>query len=123
MNRTHILDTKDLVGQTVELYGWVHVRRDHGKIIFIDLRDRSGTVQMVFTPALGEHYTLAQSLRSEFVIHVTGTVVTRPEKMVNPDIPTGRVEVQPTALEILSEAITPPFPLDTDGKEIDEEAR
>src|SRR3989344_407715 len=107
MQRTHVLETKDKVGQQVELFGWVNTRRDHGKIIFIDLRDRSGTVQMVFA---GPLFETANKLRPEWVVHVTGTVVARPEKMINPDIPTGGVEVQPTALEILSEAATPPFP-------------
>lgn len=117
MQRTPIIETKNKVGQNVELFGWVSTRRDHGKLIFIDLRDRSGTVQIVFSNEL------AQKLRSEWVIHVTGTVVARPEKMVNPDSPTGTVEIQPTALKILAEAQTPPFPLDTDGYEIDEGLR
>ena len=118
MDRTHILETKDLIGQTVELFGWVNTRRDHGKLIFIDLRDRSGTIQVVFS---GNEQ--AQKLRPEWVVKITGTVAKRPEKMVNADSPTGTVEIQPTNLEILSEAITSPFPLDTDGKEIDEELR
>ena len=118
MPRTHVLDTRDKVGETVELFGWVHTRRDHGKLIFIDLRDRSGIVQVVFN-----NDEKAQALRSEWVIHLTGTVSARPEKMVNADIPTGKVEIQPTALEILAEAKTSPFPIDTDGYEIDEAQR
>jgi len=118
MPRTHILDTKDKVGESVELFGWVHTRRDHGKLIFIDLRDRSGIVQVVFNNS-----EEAQKLRSEWVVKITGTVVKRPDKMINADSPTGTVEIQPTALEILSEAKTPPFPIDTDGYEIDEEMR
>ncbi len=123
MQRTNILDTKDMVGQSVDLFGWVHVRRDHGKIVFIDLRDRSGVVQMVFVPQHGAMYDVAQTLRTEWVIHVTGMVAARPEKMINKESPTGLIEIQPTALEVLSQAVTPPFPLDTDGKEIDEEIR
>ncbi|MEK7615787.1 MAG: aspartate--tRNA ligase [Patescibacteria group bacterium] len=118
MQRTHIIETKDKVGQNVELFGWVNTRRDHGKLIFIDLRDRSGVVQVVFN-----NDEQAQKLRSEWVVHITGLVKARPEKMINPDTPTGRVEIQPEALEILSEAATPPFPLETDGMEISEENR
>lgn len=121
--RTYIADTKDLVGKEVDLYGWVSVRRDHGKIVFIDLRDRSGIIQVVFTPSQKEIYDQAQKLRSEWVIKITGTVKARPEKMVNADIETGKVELEPTVLEILNEAQTSPFPLDTDGYEIGEETR
>ena len=122
MNRTHIIDTKDKVSQTVELFGWVHTRRDHGKLVFIDLRDRSGVVQMVFSPAQKD-YELATQLRGEWVIKVTGIVAARPEKMINTEIPTGHVEIQPESLEILSRAETPPLPIDGDGYEIDEEVR
>ena len=122
MKRTYISDTKDLVGKEVELYGWVATRRDHGKLIFIDLRDRTGIVQVVFTPSNND-YDKASELRSEWVVKITGTIKTRPEKMVNPDIETGKVELEPTALEILNKAQTPPFPLDTDGYEIGEETR
>lgn len=123
MQRTNIIDTTGKVGESVELFGWVNIRRDHGKIVFIDLRDRSGIIQMVFVPSHGEMYDKAQKLRTEWVIHVTGTVAKRPEKMINPESPTGMIEIQPTALEILSEAATPPFPLDTDGYDIDEDQR
>src|SRR3989338_7585955 len=123
MQRTHILETKDLVGKEVNLAGWVHVRRDHGKIIFIDLRDRSGIVQMVFVPSQKEIYETATQLRSEWIISVRGIVKQRPEKMINPEIETGKIEIEPVELEVLSKAETMPFPLDTDGREIDEEAR
>ena len=118
--RTHILDTKDKVGQQVEIFGWVHTRRDHGKLIFVDLRDRSGIIQVVFAGAL---YEQANQLRSEFVVKITGTIAARPEKMINPEIPTGKVELQPETLEVLSRAETPPMPLDGDGYDIDEEVR
>src|SRR3989338_6985993 len=101
MPRTHILDTKDKVGESVELYGWVDTRRDHGKLIFIDLRDRSGIIQVVF--ASEDLHEQANKLRSEWVVHVKGIVKARPEKMINADSPTGTVEIQPEALEILSE--------------------
>ncbi len=123
MKETSILDTKDLVGQTVTLYGWVANRRDHGKLVFVDLRDRTGVIQVVFGPFTPETYELAQKLRNEWVVKITGLVKERPEKMVNADIPTGRVEFEPKELEVLQESETPPLPLDTDGYEIGEETR
>ena len=123
MPRTNISDTKDLVGKEVELYGWIATRRDHGKLVFVDLRDRTGIIQVVFTPGNKEVYEQAQKLRSEWAVKLTGKVNARPEKMVNPDIETGKVELEPIALEIVNEAQTPPFPLDTDGYEIGEEQR
>jgi len=122
MKEISILETKDLVGQEIDLYGWVANRRDHGKIIFIDLRDRTGVIQVVFTPSQKD-YEQATQLRSEWVVRIHGSVKARPEKMVNPEIPTGSVEFEPSDLEILNEALTPPFPLDTDGYEVGEEAR
>lgn len=121
--RTKIIETKNKVGEEVELSGWVHGRRDHGKIIFIDLRDRSGVVQVVFTPGDAELYKTAETLRSEWVVRLTGKVAKRPDKMINKEIPTGEIEIQPTKLEVLAEAATPPFALDTDGREIGEEIR
>ncbi len=123
MIRNNVIETKDLAGKEVSLAGWVHARRDHGKIIFIDLRDRSGIVQVVFTPGNKEIYEMASQLRSEWVIRIEGKVNARPEKMINPDIVTGKVEIEPTALEILNPAEPLPFPIDTPGDEIDEEVR
>src|SRR3989338_2453156 len=134
MKRTYIAETKDLVGKEVDLFGWVNVRRDQGKIIFIDLRDRSGVVQMVFvkSPEIEVKsksaerfnlYDLAEKLRPEWVIRVKGLVKARPEKMINPEIETGKIEIEPIELEILNQAETAPFPLDTDGHDIDEELR
>lgn len=134
MARTYVVETKDLVGKEVNLFGWVNVRRDHGKIIFIDLRDRSGIVQMVFVPGKSSEvrprgdlrsdlYEAASQLRPEWVIRVKGTVKERPEKMVNPEIETGKIEIEPTELEILNESLPLPFPIDTDGHDIDEEIR
>ena len=121
--RTMIADTKNLVGKEAELFGWVATRRDHGKIIFIDLRDRSGIVQVVFTPSDKELYATAEKLRSEWVVHISGEVASRPEKMINPELETGLVEIKPVKLEVLNEAQTPPFAVDTDGYEIGEESR
>ena len=123
MERTYISETKNLTGKEVYLYGWVNVRRDHGKIIFIDLRDRSGVVQMVFVPSNKELYETASQLRSEWVIRVRGKVKERPEKMVNLEIETGKIELEPLELEILNKAEAMPFPIDTDGRDIDEEVR
>lgn len=123
MKEISILQTKDLVGQTVELFGWVSNRRDHGKLIFIDLRDRTGVIQVVFGPFTPNCYETAQKLRGEWVVRMKGLVKERPEKMRNADIPTGSVEFEPTELEVLNEALTPPFPLETDGYEIGEDNR
>lgn len=121
--RTNIAETKNMTGETVEIFGWVHVRRDHGKIIFIDLRDRSGLVQIVFTPKQEELYKLAETFRSEWVLHVSGKVAKRPDAMVNKEIETGEIEIQPDSIEVISEAKTPPFDLDSDGRDIGEEHR
>jgi len=115
----------------VVLKGWVHARRDHGKLIFIDLRDSTGLVQVVFFPhppagGKGEAdpvYELAGTLRSEWVVEVRGTVSARPEGMVNPDMVSGTIEVQASGLSVLAESETPPFPIDSDGKEIGEDIR
>ncbi len=119
-----IKDITEKVDQTVLLAGWVANRRDHGKLIFIDLRDRSGVCQVVFGPWSGEEmYQQAQKLRNEWVIQIEGLIKKRPDNMINTDIATGTVEVEPKNLTILSEAQTPPFPLDGDGYDIDEDLR
>lgn len=118
--------TKDIVnhvGKEVELKGWVATRRDHGKLIFIDLRDRSGIAQLVFLPNNKAVHAEASKLRPEWVICVKGTVAERPEAMRNKEIPTGNVEIQVNELEVLNQSETPPFPIETDGREIGEEVR
>jgi len=100
--------------------GWVHSRRDHGKLIFIDLRDRSGILQIVFPPELSAS---AGELRSEWVISIEGTINKRPEGMINKNIPFGTIELKAEKLEILNKAETPPFAVDTDGYELNEERR
>lgn len=122
MNRILINDSTNKIGQKVKFCGWVHNRRDHGKIIFIDLRDRTGLMQLVFAPGQ-ESYELANSLRSEWVISVEGAVKERPEKMVNSNIDTGKVEMEVEKLEVLNESKTPPFDLQGDGRNINEEKR
>ncbi|MEK9166288.1 MAG: aspartate--tRNA ligase [Patescibacteria group bacterium] len=111
------------VGQEVELYGWIDVRRDHGKLIFFDLRDRSGKMQLVVTPKDAVLHELAEKLRPEWVVKISGTVAERPAEMKNPKEPAGNVEVKVSAIEIISEAKTPPIPLDSDGRGIEEEMR
>ena len=110
-------------GKMIELSGWVSARRDHGKIIFIDLRDRSGVMQLVFIPKEKEVYEKASLLRSEWVIRARGSINLRPANMVNPNLPTGKYEMPVSKLEILSEAATPAIAIDTDGYEIGEESR
>jgi aspartyl-tRNA synthetase len=118
--RTLVKDTVSKVGEEVGVIGWVNVRRDHGKLIFIDLRDYTGLLQVVFSKDL---YEEANKLRNEWIIKVTGKINARPEKLVNPNIETGKVELQATGLEVISEAVTPPISVDTDGMDIGEESR
>jgi aspartyl-tRNA synthetase len=107
----------------VDLYGWVARRRDHGGLIFIDLRDRWGVVQVVFDPEESpEAHAAAQGLRSEFVVHVRGCVRRRPAGMENPKLATGEVEVRAQGLEVLTSSRTPPFPID-EGPEPEETVR
>ncbi len=103
------------IDQEVELCGWVHRRRDHGGVIFIDLRDREGVAQIVFDPDRAEPFAIADSVRNEFVIRITGKVRNRPEGTVNPDMPTGEVEILGHTIEILNKAKTPPFQLDDEN--------
>ena len=112
MQRTEIVKAVNQVEKKIKVVGWVHTRRDHGKIIFIDLRDRSGILQVVFEPKFEQAHKLANSLRSEFVVSIEGTIHSRPEKMVNDKIATGTVEMTGESLEILNEASTPPFEID-----------
>jgi aspartyl-tRNA synthetase len=101
------------VGETVRLAGWVHRRRDHGGLVFIDLRDRSGLVQLVFHPETApDAHALAQRLRSEHVLTVSGEVVRREEGNVNPRLRTGEIEVAVAEAQVLAESQTPPFPID-----------
>ncbi|MBI3305017.1 aspartate--tRNA ligase [Candidatus Parcubacteria bacterium] len=123
MARLWTSETPKHVGKTVELVGWVANRRDHGKLIFLDFRDRSGVVQAVVSPENAEVHAAADKLRSEWVIALEGEVRARPEKMVNPAISTGSIEVAATAIRVLSESSTPPFPLDTVGYDIGEDNR
>ena len=100
------------VGEEVTLSGWVDRRRDHGGVIFIDLRDREGIAQVVFDPDAGEFFYLADTLRSEYVVKVTGKVRKRSDETINPSMKTGEIEVYGIFLEIYNTALTPPFQLD-----------
>ena len=127
--RTSISEVKNSEGKELEFSGWVHARRDHGKIIFIDLRDRSGLGQVVFssgggsafggTPSLDE----AKDLRLEYAVKITGLVKARPANMVSADQPNGAFELEAKTLEILNASLATPISVDTGGMEIDEEVR
>jgi aspartyl-tRNA synthetase len=103
------------LGQTITVMGWVHRRRDHGGVIFVDLRDREGLVQIVCDPDRAQTFATAEKLRGEFVIGVTGVVRPRPEGTVNPNLVSGEIEVLAHEIEILNAALTPPFQLDDEN--------
>ncbi|HEY0721153.1 MAG TPA: aspartate--tRNA ligase [Gammaproteobacteria bacterium] len=111
------------IDQEIELAGWVHRRRDHGGVIFIDLRDREGLVQVVFDPDRQEAFQNAESVRSEYVLKVRGKVRRRPAGTENADLPTGMVEVLGLELTILNRSDTPPFMIDSRDEEVSEELR
>lgn len=121
--RTLISETPKHIGEEVTLRGWIDVRRDHGKLVFLDLRDASGKVQMVALPHHPEAHAIAQSLRSEWVVEVNGKVNPRPEKLVNPDQANGAIEIEILGVSVLNESGTPPFDLGTDGRDVGEETR
>lgn len=100
------------IDETVTLCGWVDRRRDHGGVIFLDLRDREGIVQVVFDPDTEEHFATADRVRSEYVLKVTGRVRARSDATVNPSMDTGEIEVLGKEIEVLNTAATPPFQLD-----------
>ncbi len=129
MQRTYIKDLKNFIGKEISISGWVDVRRDHGKLIFIDFRDMTGKVQAVSLPSNKESHEVANKVRSEWVVTATGIVNKRPEKMVSKNKetgelePNGDIEIELKKLEVLNEAQTPPFDVRGDGREISEEAR
>ena len=110
--RTHFCGevTERLDGESVAVCGWLHRRRDHGGVIFIDLRDRSGLLQIVIDPDTPEAFALADRARNEYVLRVAGRVRFRPEGTENPELATGRVEVLARTIEVLNESRTPPVP-------------
>ncbi len=116
--RTHEVTAK--AGESVTVYGWIHSRRDHGKITFFDLRDRWGLLQVVATEAATAEL---KEIRPEWVVAVTGTVAKRPERLINPTIVSGTVELQADTINVISRSETPPFPIDQDTSPVDEERR
>ncbi len=113
---------KTQVGEEVTLVGWVHRRRDHGGVIFLDVRDREGIVQVVFDPDREESFAIADSVRNEYVIEIKGLVRDRPEGTVNTDMATGQIEILGKQLLLLNKSETPPFQLD-DHQQVSEEVR
>ena len=114
MNRTHKCDqiNSDLIGQEISVTGWIHRRRDHGGVIFFDLRDENGMVQVVYNPESKETFSLAESCRNEFVIFSKGTVRERPEGTINENLETGQIEIVASDLKILNSSLPMPFQLD-----------
>src|SRR3989338_1628036 len=121
--RTYIKDLKDKIGKEIVVAGWVDVRRDQGKMVFFDMRDMSGKVQCVTLPARADVIEVAKQIRPEWVLKITGIVNKRPEKNVNKNVLNGDIELEITGVEILNKAETPPFPIDTDTREVDEDLR
>lgn len=117
MHRTLIKDTVSKIGEEVLVKGWVHVRRDHGKLIFIDLRDRTGLLQVVFIPQVSpEAHQLATELRGEYVVEIEGKINQRPEKLINPKLVTGTVELEAHKVTMLAKA--EPLPFDMGGESL-----
>lgn len=115
MQRTLIKDTVRKVGKEILVKGWVHVRRDHGKLVFIDLRDRTGLLQIIFLPQIAiEYREVVAQLRSEYVVEIVGIVNKRPEKLVNKKLETGTVELEAKQIKILANAAALPFDMGTD---------
>jgi aspartyl-tRNA synthetase len=124
MERTLIIDTLKKIGETVKLNGFVDVRRDMGKLIFLDVRDRTGLIQVVINPATApDAHKIAQDLRNEFVVEIEGIVKERPEKLINTNLATGKVELDLTGLKILSKSKTLPFEVNGDTRAVNEELR
>jgi len=110
------------IGSNIEISGWVHKRRDHGGVIFLDIRDLHGIVQVVFNPNLKEIFDTADSCRSEYVVRIEGLVRKRIDGAINPKMTTGEIEIEATSLKIFSSAVTPQFPLD-DYQDVNEDVR
>lgn len=123
MERIHIKDIADKIGQTVKLAGWIDIRRDHGKLIFLDLRDSTGKIQMVILPSEKEAHEIASQTRPEWVVEIEGEIKERPTNMVNSEIPFGNLEIPVSKITVLSQAKTPVFDVTTDGYELNEETR
>ncbi|MDO8492912.1 MAG: aspartate--tRNA ligase [bacterium] len=123
MERTYIKDLHNFIDKEVSISGWVDVRRDHGKLIFLDIRDMSGILQCVALPNHAETHKIASELRSEWVVTLTGKLNKRPEKMINKDSLTGDIELEVTDIKILNKSETPPFEITGDTRLINEDVR
>ncbi len=129
MKRTYIKDLNNFIGKEISISGWVDIRRDHGKLIFIDFRDMSGKIQAVALPSNKEAHEVANRIRTEWVVRATGIVNKRPEKMISKNKetgviePNGDIEIELKNIDVLNEAVTPPFDIRSDGKEVGEETR
>jgi len=123
MERTYIKDISEKIGQEIAIAGWVDIRRDQGKLIFLDFRDMTGYVQGVVLPGAKEAMEVASKLRSEWVVEVRGKVNPRPEKNVQKDKQNGSIELEILGITVLNEALTPPIDVRSEGKEIGEESR
>ena len=122
MKRIWVNELLDSIDKEVKVAGWVNARRDHGKIVFIDLRDKSGVLQVVFVPG-SVAYDKVKNIRPEWVISITGMVKKRPEKLVNDKMITGSIEMEASDIGVLNQSKTPPFEIDKDTLGIDEELR
>ncbi|MFM2357388.1 MAG: aspartyl-tRNA synthetase, aspartyl-tRNA synthetase [Candidatus Parcubacteria bacterium] len=123
MTRTYIKDLKEHAGKEATIQGWVDVRRDQGKLIFFEFRDMTGKIQGVILPNAKEAHAIGSTLRSEWVVEVTGKVNPRPEKNVQKEKQNGDIELEILSIKILNEAETPVFDVTTDGKEVGEDTR
>ena len=123
MTRTLVRELTDMTGQTATISGWVHTRRDHGGLIFIDLRDHTGIVQLVIQPEHDEAFGVAEQLRDEYVISVTGNIKERDEALKNPNIETGNIEVVVDTLRLLNKSEPLPIPIHSDSTQANEELR
>ncbi len=122
--KTYVIDTIDQVGQQVTLKGWVHVKRDMGKISFIELRDSTGIIQTVLVPAeMDDSFEIVKDIKPESVIALTGVVQERGEKNINPDMSTGKIELLVKQVELISQSATPPFEIENEDRQANEELR
>ena len=123
MTRTLVRDLAEKLGETVTIGGWVNSRRDHGGLIFIDIRDHTGVIQLVASPESAEAFSLAESVRDEFVLRATGILRERDDHLKNPNIPTGGIEIIVSGLELLNKSEPLPVATRDDGQQSGEELR
>ena len=124
MQRTLTKELSGKVGEEVKVLGWVNIRRDHGKLIFLDVRDKDGLAQVVVVPSVAPAaYEIAKDIRPEFVVEITGTVNQRPKGTINEELDSGKVEILAKTIKVLNKSETPPFDVTSDGHEIGEDVR